>query len=315
MSAKAICDELAARFEAASLRFVCEDVMDFEEDGFDVITAADFVEHVEPRTLDAMLAKMACMLRPGGRLVVHTAPNRLTYAHDYRRKREMARQAGLYLPPNPRSFYEDLMHINEQTPAGLRHALADHFEHVCIWLPDEAGPAGTLRTGLTREALGRLPSIFAVAGHEAFDPSEILALLSQEQEPDAPHAIELDCEMSALEARCKQGLTVSVRIRSCFERRLASLPPHPIHVSYHWRSRTGEMLVQDGVRTKIFPPMTPGSEHLVDAHVITPEEPGQHILEMTMVQEGVCWFENARPDFSHSIEVDVLAPSPDLSAH
>lgn len=64
-----------------AISFVVGDVseMSFEPASFDVIIAADIVEHLYPRLLTDTMRRAYRALRPGGRLVVHTTPTRYTY--------------------------------------------------------------------------------------------------------------------------------------------------------------------------------------------------------------------------------------------
>jgi hypothetical protein len=41
--------------------------------------------------------------------------------------------------------------------------------------------------------------------------------------------------------------------------------------------------------------------------VLAPGKPGQYILQTTMVQERVCWFEDVNPDILQEFAVSVAA--------
>jgi SAM-dependent methyltransferase len=106
------------------------------EDGVaDLVTLLDVVEHLAPAELERTLAEARRMLRPGGRVLIHTAPNRLVYDITYRLQR-LARPARLRSwPRNPRNQHELRMHVNEQTLGSLRSALrAAGFDAVEVWL-------------------------------------------------------------------------------------------------------------------------------------------------------------------------------------
>lgn len=85
----------------------------------DLVTLLDVVEHLAPSELDDTLAEAHRLLRPGGRLLVHTFPNRLVYDVTYRLLRRLWRS----WPADPRLPYEHAMHVNEQSGRGLRRAL------------------------------------------------------------------------------------------------------------------------------------------------------------------------------------------------
>ena len=91
------------------------------------IVMADVVEHIEQPILEKLFRKIADILTEDGVLVIHTAPNKDYYSHIYPQKREKAKELGIFLPKNPRSYYEDEMHINEQSPRSLRETLKQCF--------------------------------------------------------------------------------------------------------------------------------------------------------------------------------------------
>jgi cyclopropane fatty-acyl-phospholipid synthase-like methyltransferase len=88
----------------------------------DVVTLLDVVEHLAPSELAATLAEGQRVLRRGGRVVVHTMPNREIYEITYRWLRRLW-PGGRRWPADPRNDMERLMHVNEQTQHSLRAAL------------------------------------------------------------------------------------------------------------------------------------------------------------------------------------------------
>ena len=86
------------------------------------------MEHLTPRELERFLSETYRILRPGGRLIVHTAPNRWYIDHGYRWVTRPVNLVlnGLFkfgLQPTsaqyPRTEEELEFHVNEQTPPGL----------------------------------------------------------------------------------------------------------------------------------------------------------------------------------------------------
>jgi SAM-dependent methyltransferase len=116
---------------------------------FDVAFMLDFVEHVYQPELERAFAETARALRPGGRLIIHTSPNRLfeervwpRYVRNvHRALLGAAKRLGLrnrffnrwLLPTDaipPHDEYERRLHVNPQSGASLRDALAHNGFHV-----------------------------------------------------------------------------------------------------------------------------------------------------------------------------------------
>ncbi len=62
------------------------------------------------------------------------------------------------------------------------------------------------------------------------------------------------------------------------------------HLSYHWLSRDGTMVEQDGARTSFLRPVRPGEAVEVAARVRAPATSGVWTLEWAMVREQVKWY-------------------------
>lgn len=159
----------AAVQERAAFALVDARRLTFADASFDIAFMTDVVEHLAPSELAAALAEARRVLRPGGRLVVHTSPNRLLldYAYPaYTRRVHQAVAAVCRLlryrdavfspdlpvaPRFPRTEYERRLHVNEQTGATLRAALANagfDIERLIYWEPAVSGTRLSLRLHL-----------------------------------------------------------------------------------------------------------------------------------------------------------------------
>lgn len=87
----------------------------------DLVTLLDVVEHLAPDELELALAEARRLLAPGGRILIHTLPNRLIYDVTYRLLRSLP--GNRRWPRDPRNEYERRMHVNEQTRPSLRRSL------------------------------------------------------------------------------------------------------------------------------------------------------------------------------------------------
>jgi len=129
----------------------------FADATFDTALMTDVVEHLTPPELAAALAEARRVLRPGGRLVVHTSPNRLLLDRVYPAYTRRVHQAlvaacrllryrdAVFSPDLPvarrfpRTDYERRLHVNEQTGESLRAALEAAglaVERLVYWEPD-----------------------------------------------------------------------------------------------------------------------------------------------------------------------------------
>ena len=70
----------------------------------------------------------------------------------------------------------------------------------------------------------------------------------------------------------------------------------PVRVSYHWLAPDGSNVVHDGLRTALLHDVPAGESVRVVAQIEAPAQAGGHLLQLTLVQETVCWFEEQGSD-------------------
>lgn len=107
----------------------------FPDNSMDVVFMLDVVEHLYPKELTETFTDIWRVLRPGGQLVIHTMPNLWYYHYGYPIYRVVQRLRREQLPPDPRfrwDYHE--VHVNEQTPTTLHHALATCGYQAKVWL-------------------------------------------------------------------------------------------------------------------------------------------------------------------------------------
>jgi hypothetical protein len=104
----------------------------------------------------------------------------------------------------------------------------------------------------------------------------------------------------------EQGSTfeVQVEVINNSKYRIQSNGRYPVNICYHWiNAVTDELIIFDGVRTKIEPTLLPGAILKLNAEVSAPELKGLSILRMTFVQEGVAWFDEPQSAIFSDSEV------------
>ena len=113
----------------------------FTPDQFDIVFMLDIVEHLSPEDLDQTLKQVRRVLKPNGRLIIHTMPNLNYYKFGYPIYRALNKVLGKDLPKDPRDrFYHGEVHVNIQTPRSLRGYLHQAgFDQVDVRLTQLSG--------------------------------------------------------------------------------------------------------------------------------------------------------------------------------
>ncbi len=127
--------------EQERIYFVRDDVLNISEgEKFDAIFMTDIVEHLYDWQLEKLFTKLKRMLNyERGRIIIHTAPNRININFLYPLKRfldfpsTLRKKKGFFYKRS-KYFYDPAMHINEQTLWSLKKHLR-MFESK-VWCED-----------------------------------------------------------------------------------------------------------------------------------------------------------------------------------
>lgn len=144
---------------------------------FDRVLMFDIVEHLYPWELHEALLEVRRVLKPDGRLIVHTAPNRWydRFAYPVVRIVRTAMGEGSRYPRNPRQFgvaVNEHVHVNEQDIVSMRRTLNRAGFRAQVWLdsPEQNRSESAVLAALRRVAFGLPPfnwfferEVFAVA--------------------------------------------------------------------------------------------------------------------------------------------------------
>jgi SAM-dependent methyltransferase len=292
----------------AQVNLVVGDVGSVALDGpYDVAVASDLVEHLTPAELDVLYGRVAVNLAADGVLVVHTYPNRWFYEREYPRRRAQAAALGAYLPPEPRTRYEQLLHINEQSPDDLAQQLAKHFSSVVVWSGEPADLGRTLRPDQAG-TLEVAPGLYALASQDVVDGEALLRAMAMTPLSDDDVG-RLSLRVAACPNRVPPGQTfeAQVELTNRSTRALRSNGPNPFHLTYRWLDKGGDGPVTDGRRSLVFPWLGPGMSDEYDVTVDAPEQPGDYLLRLTAVQEFVAWFDDPAGGLAQDVAVAVSA--------
>jgi ubiquinone/menaquinone biosynthesis C-methylase UbiE len=133
--------ETLADFPAADIRRGDVTALPWESSSFDRVLFSDVIEHLDPPQTVPALSELRRVLRPGGYIVVHTAPNLLFKDVGWPLSRPLVRAVGHgQIADRVDSLFEIGVeyHVNEQSVYSLRRAMrAAGFEDPRVWLdPD-----------------------------------------------------------------------------------------------------------------------------------------------------------------------------------
>jgi len=115
-------------------------------------------------------------------------------------------------------------------------------------------------------------------------------------------AVALNCPITGLKVRAGELLRIPVSVGNKGGAPLSSFSSHPALLSYHWRSRAGEIFIQDGLRTPLPRTLYSGDYESLLINVRAPSEAGSYSLEITVVEENLRWHEDERAGLPIRIE-------------
>ena len=124
--------------------------------------------------------------------------------------------------------------------------------------------------------------------------------------PDQIARISLEVSGVPAAAGVSETFWIDAIVTNATDGPLVALPPYAVRLSYHWiQQSTRAMVAFDGDRSELFPCVEANASTHCAMRIQSPSAPGTYILQATMVQEFVCWFEDVQPDIVREFEVVV----------
>ena len=97
--------------------------LEFSDNFFDLITMTDVVEHLYPEELEKAFNEIKRVLKPGGRLLLQTAPNRWYTQYGYWIYYLFRKLNDNSTVAHPRDEINEIVHVNEQSVPQLKSML------------------------------------------------------------------------------------------------------------------------------------------------------------------------------------------------
>lgn len=140
-------------------------------------------------------------------------------------------------------------------------------------------------SGFNRTFFAGITGLYPALSYERVELSEPLPM-------EMAAGVSLKAVKVPVEIPCSTRFNALVSVKNESGCDLASYPPYPVHLSYHWQSvPDGETVVFDGDRSLLLQPLTTHSTGTYGFSVLSPKSPGEYVLRITLVQEMVFWFD------------------------
>ena len=143
-------------------------------------------------------------------------------------------------------------------------------------------------------------------------PQELFTVVARREpvaEPPATTSINVKLESPVEVVRLSVNSLVNLplKITNLGEQPISSFSTPPLFVSYHWRHSSGDVAAWDGLRTSLPYPLYNGDVEDILVTVQAPTEPGDYVLEITLLHETVRWYDDAIPGLPVRVHAKVTA--------
>ncbi len=140
---------------------------------------------------------------------------------------------------------------------------------------------------------------------ERFNPDDEVIRMDTLRPENVP-SISIKLKSVIQEITVSEMFWLDVEVTNATKEPIYSCPPFPIRLSYHWvQPDTQSMVVFDGERSGVFPSVVANSTRPCKMVIIAPGEAGIYALQVTLVQDGVRWFEEVNPSILQELVITV----------
>lgn len=148
----------------------------------------------------------------------------------------------------------------------------------------------------TQQCVGKPVDLFTVVASRS-------AIVDPSSEGDVNVAISSPVERLRMQPGKLTNLPLS--FVNLTDTAISSFSVSPIVLSYHWKRKSGEMVIWDGLRTLLPRVLYKGDADDIFVAVRAPLEPGDYLLEVSLLEEGRSWYDDRIDGLPLSIETVV----------
>lgn len=140
--------------------------------------------------------------------------------------------------------------------------------------------------------------------------NELLEKFYPEVLPDDAFLAAIRCNDRFVSAEAGSTVSLPVTVTNLNKVPFSSFSSYPIQLSYHWLSEDGTKIVlYEGERTALPEIVYPDESVSCDMQIKFPDFPSNYTLHITLVQEGVAWFEDKIKNFGVKLKAGIIAQS------
>jgi len=164
------------------------------------------------------------------------------------------------------------------------------------------GFADSMVTFHTQQCVGKPEALFTVvANRGSIDDSAA----------DGPVDVAVSSPVVRLKVKPGAEISLPVTVVNLGTVPISSFSASPVLISYHWKRESGDFAVWDGTRTFLPRIMREGDADDLFMAVRAPDEPGNYLLEISILKENVAWYDGKIDGLP--LQIEAIVSSPDAS--